>query len=179
MLYTVRLGQRRRVRPGLGGRKHLLRLPTLKALLSVHAADTFDRHGLYSQALVSADIGALQAVYQNNGFSKVKIVPETNTPETKTAEMPPADLKALPAATGKSTPLTVVYRIEEGSQQRVGSLQIEGNAHVDTAKLLLQMNTAAGQFALAAKSRRRSRCPVDRLPQPRVRPGANRPHPTG
>jgi outer membrane protein assembly complex protein YaeT len=146
ILYTVRLGQRRRVDQVSVAGNTYFDSQTLKALLSVHAADTLDRHGAYSQALVTADIGALQAVYQNNGFSKVKIVPETNTPEAKTAETPPADPKALPAATGKPTPLTVVYRIEEGSQQRVGSVQIEGNAHVDAAKLLLQMNTAAGQL---------------------------------
>ena len=45
-----------------------------------------DRHGAYSQALVSADVSALQAVYQNNGFSKVKITPETSTPETVAAD---------------------------------------------------------------------------------------------
>ena len=44
----------------------------------MHAASTLDKHGAYSQALLSADVGALQAVYQNNGFSKVKVTPETS-----------------------------------------------------------------------------------------------------
>ena len=56
--------------------------------MTVHAADHLDRHGAYSQALVTADVNALQAVYQNNGFSKVKVTPETNergSAETTTA----------------------------------------------------------------------------------------------
>ena len=51
-------------------------------LISVHAADVLDRHGVYSQALVSADVSALESVYRNNGFSQVKVTPETSTPET-------------------------------------------------------------------------------------------------
>ena len=39
---------------------HYFDSATLKDLLSVHAADTLDRHGAYSQALVSADISALR-----------------------------------------------------------------------------------------------------------------------
>ena len=81
---------------------------TLKELLNVHAADSLDRHGAYSQALVSADVSALQAVYQNNGFSKVKIVPETSTPETSAADpsapvTAPAGGKGSAASTGWAT----------------------------------------------------------------------------
>jgi outer membrane protein insertion porin family len=54
-------------------RKPLFFHATLMELLSVHAADVLDRHGIYSQALVSADVSALRRVYQNNGFSKVKV----------------------------------------------------------------------------------------------------------
>ena len=45
----------------------------------MRAANHFDRHGTYSQALVAADVNALEAVYQNNGFSKVNVTPETLT----------------------------------------------------------------------------------------------------
>jgi outer membrane protein assembly complex protein YaeT len=104
---------------------------TLEKLLTVHAADYLDRHGAYSQVMVAADINALQAVYQNNGFSKVKITPETSAEAAK-AE--------------KISNLTVVYRIEEGSQLRVGAVRLEGNDHVDAAQLMPQLNTAAGQL---------------------------------
>jgi outer membrane protein assembly complex protein YaeT len=77
--YQVRLGARRRVaRVAVEGNRYF-DSATLKELLSVHAADAFDHHGIYSQALVAADVNALQAVYQNNGFSKISITPKIST----------------------------------------------------------------------------------------------------
>ncbi|MDR3726444.1 MAG: POTRA domain-containing protein [Terracidiphilus sp.] len=142
ILYRVQLGQRRRVeRVKVAGNRYFP-AATLLPLLNVRAADTIDHHGLYSQALVSADINAIQAVYQNNGFSKVKITPETSTPETAVANGP-----APVAQNGKKiAPLIVVYRIEEGEQLRVGAVALEGNDHVEAAKLVPLMNTAAGQL---------------------------------
>jgi outer membrane protein assembly complex protein YaeT len=131
ILYKVRLGPRRRVeRVSVTGNRYF-DSATLRELLSVHAADALDRHGDYSQALVAADVNTLQALYQNNGFSKVRITPETSAAETKT---------------GTTAPLTVVYRIEEGEQLRVGTVRLEGNDHADAARLSLLMNTVAGQL---------------------------------
>jgi outer membrane protein assembly complex protein YaeT len=135
ILYKVRLGSRRRVEHVSVEGNHYFGSATLKDLLSVHAADSIDRHGAYSQALVTADINALQAVYQNNGFSKVKITPEINAGESKAA-----------AAAGKIAPFAVIYHIEEGSQLRVGTVSLEGNDQVNTAKLTPEMNTVAGQL---------------------------------
>jgi outer membrane protein assembly complex protein YaeT len=135
ILYRVRLGSRRRVERVSVEGNHYFNSATLKDLLSVHAADSIDRHGAYSQALVTADINALQAVYQNNGFSTVKITSATNAGESKTA-----------STTGKIAPFAVIYHIEEGSQLRVGKVSLEGNDHVDAAKLTPAMNTVAGQL---------------------------------
>ena len=131
ILYTVRLGARRRVEQVSVEGNHYFDSATLKDLLSVRAADALDHHGAYSQALVNADINALQAVYQNNGFSKVKITPETSAGAGKV---------------GKIAPLAVVYRITEGPQIRVGAVRLEGNEYLGTAKLTPLMNTAAGQL---------------------------------
>ena len=135
IIYKVNLGPRRRVEQVSVQGNRYFNSATLKDLLSVHAADSLDRHGAYSQALVSADISALQAVYQNNGFSKVKVTPETN---------------AGTANTGKSANLAVVYRIEEGQQIRVGAVRLEGNEHLDAAKLTPLMSTIAGQLVSPA-----------------------------
>ncbi len=134
ILYKVRLGARRHVEQVSVMGNHYFDSATLKELLSVHAADAFDRHGAYSQALVTADINALQAVYQNNGFAKVKVTPQASVGE------------ANASASGTTSPLKVVYRIEEGEQQRVGTVRIEGNQHADAAKLALLLNTTAGQL---------------------------------
>jgi outer membrane protein assembly complex protein YaeT len=131
ILYKVRLGPRRRVeRVSVAGNRYF-DSATLKDLLSVHAADSLDRHGDYSQALVTADINAIQALYHNNGFSKVRITSETNSAATKA---------------GNPAPLTVIYRVEEGNQLRVGTVRLEGNEHVEAAKLAPLMNTEAGQL---------------------------------
>jgi len=148
ILYRVALGARRRVERVSVAGNHYFDSATLKQLLSVHAADTLDRHGAYSQALVSADINALEAVYQNNGFTKVKVTSETNTVETSagSAGGPDAPSGATFSRASKTTPLIVVYRVEEGEQLRVGTVRLEGNDHVDAAKLTPQMNTVAGQL---------------------------------
>jgi outer membrane protein assembly complex protein YaeT len=131
IVYQVQLGSRRRVeRVGVAG-NHYFNAATLREQLSVHAADSTDRHGAYSQALLAADVSTLQGLYQNNGFSKVKVTPESSA--GKNDGKHPASL-------------LVVYRIEEGEQQRVGAVRMEGNEHVEAAKLMAQMNTAPGQL---------------------------------
>jgi len=138
--YTVALGARRRVSKVSVQGNHYFDAATLEALLSVHAADHLDRHGAYSQALVAADIGALQAVYQNNGFSKMKATSETMSGGTKTTP-------AAPGSTRNPTePIAVIYHIDEGQQQRVGELHLDGVEKSDQRKLLALMNTAPGQL---------------------------------
>ena len=148
ILFNVRLGPRRRVQQVSVEGNHYFGAATLNELLSVHAADSLDRHGAYSQTLVAADVGALQAAYEGNGFATVKITPETSTPETGKADPQPAG--GVPAATSsrgeKTAPLRVVYHIDEGPQLRVGTVSLEGNEHVDAAKLTPDLNTAAGQL---------------------------------
>jgi len=156
ILFQVNLGPRRRVQRIEISGNYYFDSETLKQLLNVHAADTLDRHGAYSQALVSADVTALQAVYQNNGFSKVKIAPETSTAETALADPPAIGSGAKPANAGpasgalsrggRTAPLTVTYRIEEGVQQKVGAVRIEGADHVDAAELTPLLNTTPGQL---------------------------------
>ena len=112
IVYSVDLGRRRRVERVLVTGNHYFDSATLKDLLSVHNADTLDRHGAYSQALVSADVSALQAVYQNNGFAKVKVIPETSAPEAVASTG-----ETLGSRTGSIAPLAVTYRIEEGQKR--------------------------------------------------------------
>ncbi len=144
ILYTVQLGPRRRVEQVSVAGNHYFSTATLLDLLSVHAADVLDRHGLYSQALVSADVSALENVYRNNGFSQVKVTPETSTPET--ADNSQTGVAAPPQQAGAGiAPLKVVYRIVEGRQLRVGVLALQGNDHIPTANLTALLNTTPGQ----------------------------------
>ncbi len=142
IVYGVQLGQRHRVASvNVEGNKYF-DSNTLKALLSVRAADTIDRHGLYSQALVSSDIRALEGVYRNNGFADVKVSPEASSPDgTGTPD-------SAPQSKGKNrtAQLNVTYRIDEGRQTRVGEVTLAGNAHVEATALTRLMNTASGQL---------------------------------
>jgi outer membrane protein assembly complex protein YaeT len=150
ILYRVLLGPRRRVQSVSVAGNHYFDSATLKELLSVHEASTLNPHGDYSQALVSADVAALQNVYRDNGFSSVKIVPETSTPETVAADssLSGSLSTASPAssARARSAPLAVVYRITEGTQQRVGTLAIEGTQLNENLRLFALLNTVPGQL---------------------------------
>jgi outer membrane protein assembly complex protein YaeT len=143
IIFTVQPGPRRHVEHVLIKGNHYFDLATLNDLLSVHPASPLDPHGAYSQALVSADIAALQNVYQANGFSSVKVTAETNTPETVQADHPPV----APAGEARgSEPLTVTYNVDEGAQMKVGTVEIEGNAHIETQKLTPLLNTISDQL---------------------------------
>lgn len=140
IIYAVDLGSRRRVQKVSVTGNHYFGAKTLEELLRVHAADYLDRHGSYSQALVVADVNALQAVYQNNGFSKAKV-----TPETISGEGPPGSAQTTPAR-HLTEPISVIYHINEGQQQRVGKVELDGVVKSDEKKLLALMNTAPGQL---------------------------------
>ena len=144
ILFSVRLGPRRRVEKVSIEGNHYFDSATLMDLLNVHAAGVLDRHGVYSQALVLADVNALQGIYQSNGFTQVKVTPETSTPETVATDNPPPG--ATKAGIAQTAPLAVTYHIAEGPQLRVGTLAIEGNGHIATAKLTALMNTTPGQM---------------------------------
>ncbi|PWT73132.1 MAG: outer membrane protein assembly factor [Proteobacteria bacterium] len=136
--YVVQLGVRRLVSSVSVDGNQYFGSDTLQELLTAHTAKTFDRHGTYSQAIVSADVSALEAVYQNNGFSHVKVTPETSLTGTP-ANDPPGQH-------GKPASLRLIYHIEEGQQQHVGSVKLKGNDHVEAEKLLPLLNTETGQL---------------------------------
>jgi outer membrane protein insertion porin family len=135
IVYSVHLGSRQRVGKVTVVGNRYFDAATLEQLLTVHGANALDRHGIYSQALVATDVSAIESVYENNGFSKAKVTPETN-PGTA----------AQHSAGDGSIPLILVYRVDEGPQQRVGTVRIEGAEHVDIAKLTPLLNTAPGQL---------------------------------
>jgi outer membrane protein insertion porin family len=143
ILYTIQLGPRRRVEKVSVDGNHYFDSATLTNLLTVHTAGLVDRHGVYSQALVSADVSAIQGVYQSNGFAHVKVTPETSTPETVIADNPSPN--GPQTTVDRSAPLQVIYHIVEGQQLRVGTLSIEGNSQIATTTLTSLMSTTAGQ----------------------------------
>lgn len=135
IVFRVQLGARHRVgKVSIAGAKYF-DLPTLQELLSVRAKDAFDSHGIYNQSLVAADVSALEAIYQNNGFSHVKVTPEIQD----------EDNQGQNPSRAKLIGLAVVYHVDEGDQQRVHSVQLAGTNKIEPARLTAMLNTAAGQ----------------------------------
>ena len=73
--------------------------------IAVHKAHIFT-HGKYSQQLVRTSTNNLKAVYRAAGFADVQITPQIANREGN---------------------LLVTFRVDEGPQDRVETLRIEGN----------------------------------------------------
>ena len=134
--YQVNLGQRHDVGSvKLTGNKYF-HDDVLYPRLSVYKASLLQKHGNYSQALVQADVNNITALYQSNGFSKVKITPEVKT-------LPPRK-------PGKPEGLAVTYVIDEGVQQKIGKYEITGNQQIPLDTLTPLVNVQGGQPYSAA-----------------------------
>jgi outer membrane protein insertion porin family len=156
IVYRINMGLRRRVAKIEITGNHYFDSAVLKEILSVRIANSIDRHGLYSQSLVAADISALQNIYQNNGFSQIKITAEsyigespssTSHARTESAEAQSLAVEKISASKkSKTLPLSIVYHIVEGPQQRVGSVQIVDAEHIAPKDLMPLLNTIPGQL---------------------------------
>lgn len=108
----------------------------IKERLQVQPADNVNRHGVYSESLLEADVAAIQLLYRSNGFANVHVEPVvSDSDKEKNAEAPK----------GKVARITVTYKIQEGEQQRIGNIQIVGAKQVKPAILLTLINTQPGQ----------------------------------
>ncbi|MHB1856157.1 MAG: POTRA domain-containing protein [Acidobacteriaceae bacterium] len=111
----------------------------VKERLSVQAADRVNPHGIFSEVLLSQDVDAIQALYKSNGFGNVSV-----TANVKDSDKEPG------AQNGKMAAIRVTYEIHEGTQQKIGHIQLTGVRQVPYATLLTQMNTRPGEpYSLA------------------------------
>jgi outer membrane protein assembly factor BamA len=130
VLYRVRRGPEHHVDSvRIEGNKYF-DLATIEEHVSVRAANVIERHGTYSQSLVAADVGNLTALYQGNGFSHVSVTPV---------------IRDKDAAGAPQAHIDVIYRIDEGVQQKIGSYRIRGMQPAIERELRGQFNTQVGQ----------------------------------
>ncbi|HEX3985948.1 MAG TPA: POTRA domain-containing protein [Acidobacteriaceae bacterium] len=99
--------------------------------LSVQPVSLFMRHGIYSQVLQEADVNALTAIYQSNGFIDVKVTPEIR-------------IASRDAKTGDQA-LAINYHIVEGTQQKVGEYKIDGVTPAQLAAIHPNLSLQSGQ----------------------------------
>jgi outer membrane protein assembly factor BamA len=105
---------------------------TLEEHISVRPANFVERHGTYGQAMVNSDVSNLTSLYQGNGFSHVVVTPVIKDVDTGTGKK-------------KSAHIDVVYKIEEGTQQKIGSYTIHGMRKIPVETLRPLLNTEVGQ----------------------------------
>jgi outer membrane protein insertion porin family len=106
----------------------------LRERVRVQRADAYLRSGRYSQALVTSDVGSIEALYRANGFNAVKV-----TTAVKDVDI---DEKGKPL---KVAAIRVTYTIEEGPQQRFGAVQMAGVDAAREADVRGLLNTQSGQ----------------------------------
>jgi outer membrane protein insertion porin family len=103
----------------------------LRQRLSVQPASFFVPHGIYSQALQTADVNAVTALYEGNGFTSVKVTPEVRESRTQSKH-------------GERN-LTIIYNIVEGPQQRVGVYKVDGVSPSQLAEIQPRLSLQPGQ----------------------------------
>jgi outer membrane protein insertion porin family len=113
---------------------HYFQASLFRPRLNVLASSFFDKHGLYSHALVESDVSTIEAIYEGNGFSHVVVKPVVKTIDTERNGKP-----------SKAVHITVTYNITEGVQQRFGDYKLVGNVQIPTPVLTPLLNTQPGQ----------------------------------
>lgn len=113
ILYRITKGARHKVaRVRIAGNEHIPE-KQLTPGVTVEKAH-FLSHGKYSQKLVRASTKNLENIYKANGFSNVKVTPEV---------------------TPNNGNLVVTFRVNEGEQDIVQALHVEGNQTVPESQL--------------------------------------------
>ncbi len=129
--YDVNLGPRDYIRSvSITGNRYF-GTPLIRERLGVQPASLFVPHGTYSLALQQSDVSSISALYQSNGFTNVKVDPEVRA-------------VGSPGKNGERN-LAVIYRIDEGVQQKVGVYQISGVTPAQLDALQPRLSLQSGQ----------------------------------
>ena len=115
VLYTVDKGNKHKVESvEILGNKYFA-TDLLRERLRVQKADSYLRNGRFSQALVTSDERSIQALYRANGFSNATVNSDVMDSEDMDAGKPV-----------KLAHIRVIFKIEEGTQQQFGTVDLTG-----------------------------------------------------
>ena len=101
---------------------------SIRERMVLQPADLLQRHGVFSSALLTRDLGVVTGLYQTNGFQQVSVTAKTTD-----------DYE------GKAGRLRVEIDIDEGLQTLVHAVQMVGNLHFSNDVLQDQLSTIPGQ----------------------------------
>jgi outer membrane protein insertion porin family len=128
IIYAIDPGARHRlVKIEFTGNKYFL-TDRLQSRMQVRAAERFQSHGHFSQALLTTDVHGIEDLYRANGFQQVKV---TST--------------IIDDYEGHENDLVLKLSVDEGAQTLVGSFRLEGNQAFSEKELATEINTAEGQ----------------------------------
>jgi outer membrane protein insertion porin family len=128
VIYTVDRGSRHKLQVvTLEGNKYFPN-DVIRERMSVQPAGWLLSHGRYSASLLARDLNSIRALYQTNGFTKVKV-----------------DGKVQDKIENDPERMRVSIKIVEGPQVIVQSLKIWGNSTLDTSELRDLVSTIDGQ----------------------------------
>ncbi len=113
VIYSVTPGERHKVVSIRLVGNHYFDTDTLEERLRVKKASLYIRNGTYSAQLVKADQQAIQALYTASGFLNAKV-----TSAVKDVDQP--------AGSKKPAQISVTYTIDEGPQQKFGTVGVAG-----------------------------------------------------
>jgi outer membrane protein insertion porin family len=101
---------------------------TIRERMGTQSSGALLPHGRYSQSLVNADVNAIKALYQSNGYADVKVTSQV-----------------IQDYEGKRGDMKLLINIDEGLLVKVGRLEIQGSHAIMQAELRSMINTREGQ----------------------------------
>lgn len=127
--YRIGLGERRRVVSVSIQGNHYFQKADIRARMFTEPAGFVRlRHGRFSDSFAKRDEAAIQALYQDNGFRDTKVTVST-----------------LDNYKGKKGDLAVTYKIDEGPQYMVSSIEINGLTIPRRATIVKQLASINGE----------------------------------
>lgn len=133
IIYDVNRGERHRLEEVRIEGNRYFPDDLIRERLRVQPASMLLAHGRFSQAMLSRDREAVEALYQTNGFQQVKV--ETVVDDN---------------VGGEEGRMRVTFRVEEGPQTRVESVRFQGLRAVTEDEVRGLINTTEGQPYSAA-----------------------------
>lgn len=142
VLFTVDKGVKNKVAAvTITGNKYFS-TDLLKESLRVQKANAYQRSGRFSTQLVAGDQKTIESIYRANGFSNVKVT--SSVTETKTAPN---------GKTLKVGEIKVAFKVEEGTQQKFGAVELKGVDPSRVAAIRGMLQATSGQpFSLVTLS---------------------------
>lgn len=127
--YHIGLGERRRVvSVSISGNKYF-QAADIRARMYTQAAGFIRlRHGRYSDSFAKRDEEAIEALYADNGFRDAKVTVST-----------------VDNYKGKKGDIAVKYKIDEGPQYMVSSIEVNGLTIARRASVLRQLASVKGE----------------------------------